>query len=69
MGQKNRLLEWFQEGKTITRLTALTELGIIELSSRVGELEDMGYVIPRKTIKLTNRWGETIRVTQYWMEV
>ena len=45
--QANRLLEWLQSGKSITRLEALVELGIFELSARIIDLEGEGYVIPR----------------------
>ena len=68
MGQKARLLKWFQDGKKITRLSALTELGIFELSARVIELENAGNVIARKSAKITNRWGESCTVKEYWME-
>ena len=63
--QANRLLEWLQSGKSITRLEALVELGIFELSARIIDLEGEGYVIPRKRISVTNRFGETARVAEY----
>jgi hypothetical protein len=69
MSQRERLQEHFLSGKTITRLTAYEDLGIFELSSRVGELEAGGCVIPRKNMTITNRWNEKVRVTLYWMEV
>lgn len=63
--QANRLLEWLQSGKSITRLEALVELGIFELSARIIDLEGEGYVIDRQRIKVTNRYGETARVAEY----
>lgn len=69
MGQKQRLLDHLLSGKTTHRAGAYHELGIFELSSRVGELEALGHVIPRKSMKVTNRWNEDVRVTLYWMEV
>ena len=69
MGQKNRLLDHLLSGNTIHRAGAYQELGIFELSSRVGELEALGHVIPRKGMTVTNRWNEKVRVTLYWMEV
>ena len=69
MSQLQRLESHFLSGKTITRWTAVEELGICELSSRVGELEKKGCVIPRKPVGVINRWGEKVRVMLYWMEV
>lgn len=69
MGQKQRVLNWLQEGKTLTRLQALTELGIFELSARLIELKQDGHKIKSESITVQNRWGEKCRVAQYWMEV
>lgn len=51
-----------------TRLLALTELGIFELSARIKSLEAAGNVINRKTVTVTNRWGEKTSVKEYWIE-
>lgn len=69
MSQKTRVLHWLQEGKTLTRLQALTELGIFELASRILELKQDGHKIKSESITVQNRWGEKCRVAQYWMEV
>ena len=69
MSQKTRVLEWLQEGKTLTRLQALTELSIFELSARLIELKRDGYDIKSKSITVENKYGEKCRVAQYWMEV
>lgn len=69
MTQKTRVLQWLQEGKTLTRLQALTELGIFELSARLIELKRDGHKIKSESITVQNRWGEKCRVAQYWMDV
>lgn len=66
--QEARLLAWLRNGMTITRLLALTELGIFELSARIKSLEAAGNVINRQTITVINRWGEKTRVKEYWIE-
>ena len=66
--QAERLLDWLQAGNKVTRLTALVELGIFELSARVIDLEARGYVIDRKRIRVTNRFGEAANVAEYWLE-
>jgi len=69
MSQASRLKEHFDAGKSITRLSALTDLGIFELSARVIDLENIGMTIDRKRITVTNRWGEKVSVTEYWRVV
>lgn len=66
--QEARLLDWLRRGLTITRLLALTELGIFELSARVKKLESCGHTISRKTVTVRNRWNEKTRVKEYWIE-
>lgn len=65
--QEMRLLDWLQSGKKISRLEALVELGIFELSARIKKLEALGYVIPRKRKTITNRYGEKGSVQEYWI--
>ena len=69
MGQKQRVLSWLQEGKTLTRLQALTELGVFELASRLLELKRDGHKIKSESITVQNRWGEKCRVAQYSLEM
>jgi len=65
MSQVSRLKEHLENGSTLTRLSALTELGIFELSSRVIALERGGYPVKKERVKITNRWGESISVVRY----
>lgn len=65
--QESRLLSWLKDGRTVTRLSALTELGIFELSARIKALEAEGHVIQRETVVVKNRWGEKTRVKEYWL--
>lgn len=68
MTQSERLLDHLKNGKSITRLQALVDLGIFELSARIIELEKLGYSINKTRIQITNRFGEACRVTRYSME-
>lgn len=63
--QRERLLSHLQAGKTITSLEAFNVLGITQLSARVVELEKQGVAIRHDRIKVRNRFGESINVTQY----
>lgn len=65
--QAGRLLAHLQAGNTITRLQSFLTLGIIELSARCIDIEREGYTINKKRIKVENRFGEQISVTEYSM--
>lgn len=65
MSQRERLRTHFEHGNSITRLTAFNDLGIAELSSRIGELEATGYPIDREWMTVTNRFNEKVRVMRY----
>lgn len=54
--QETRLLAWLRNGMTITRLLALTELGIFELSARIKSLEAAGRTTTSKTIARETNW-------------
>lgn len=63
--QKQSVLYWLQTYGKLTRWTAFSELGIAELSSRIGELQQDGWLIPRKMIEVRARNGRKVRVMQY----
>jgi hypothetical protein len=68
MTQNQRLLDWLKQWKTITPMEAWQELGIYRLGARAWDLKQAGHPIKSKLVKVQNRWGETIKVAQYWME-
>ncbi len=63
--QAQRLKQHFDNDLSITRLEAFQELGIVELSARIIDLEREGYEISRTRIKVNNRFGEEVRVMKY----
>jgi len=65
MSQAQRLKDHLDKGESVTRLSALTHLGIFELSSRIGEIESDDYQITRKRITVNNRFGESTNVMKY----
>lgn len=66
MNQREQVFEYLKEFGSITRMQAAGELGIFELSSRIGELEREGFEVPRETVKVPNRYGKQCRVTRYY---
>ncbi len=65
MSQKADIIEWLKRHGTLTRAQAFRELGVAELSSRIGELETEGFEIPRKMIAVVARNGRRARVMEY----
>ena len=63
--QKQRILEYCRNWGTLDRIRALERCGLIELSSRIVELEKEGYVFKKGWIKRVNRFGETYKLRTY----
>ena len=63
--QKERLLQLMQEGYTVNRINAMRELGIVELSARICELEKDGHEFTKDWIQQTNRFGENYKLRTY----
>ena len=65
--QKNRLLRYLESGKSITRLTAWSQLGIIECPARISELRAEGYEIFTELVIVKNRFKEPVRIAKWSM--
>ena len=63
--QRDRVLSYIQEFGSISRREGFMDLGIVELSSRIGELEAMGYQFNRETETSKNRYGDSVSYTRY----
>ena len=65
--QRERLLEHLQSGKSLMRLEAWEQLGILEAPARISELKSQGYDIKTETITVRNRYGEPVRIASWYM--
>lgn len=65
MSQRDRLVEHFDSGKTLTRLDAWRKLGILEAPARISELRGAGYPIVTEMVTVKNRYGERVRVAKW----
>lgn len=63
--QRMRIMRHLEAGKTLTSKQAMDEYGIMQLPSRISELRQRGEKIEKKTIRVLNRYGEEVRVTEY----
>lgn len=66
--QRMRIMKHLKEGKTLTSLQAMTELGIMTLPSRISELRRRGEPIKKNMIAVQNRYGEYVRIAEYSLE-
>lgn len=68
MGRKTQtqaVLEWLQQGRSITSMEAFAELGATRLSAIVFNLRKNGYDIEADTVCAKNRYGQTVCFARY----
>lgn len=65
MTQKQRIKDYLESGKVLTRLNSWDELGILEAPARITELRQDGLQVKTKMVSVTNRYGEKVRVAQW----
>ena len=66
--QKQMIINYMHEHGSITRLEAATKLFIMELSSRIGELEDRGWEFKKTSEAHKNVYGQVKHFTRYEIE-
>jgi hypothetical protein len=62
--QCQRIIEYLDSGKILTRLNAWEELGILEAPARISELQKT-YPIKTTMISVINRYGKAVRIAQW----
>jgi hypothetical protein len=65
MTQQDRILEYLKEGKTLTRLNAWDQLGILEAPARISELRNKGHNIQTGFKTVLNRYGEKVKIAEW----
>jgi hypothetical protein len=60
MSQTQQILNHLKQAKPLTGLEALDTYGCFRLAARVQDIENMGYVVSRRNIKVGGK-----RVTEY----
>lgn len=67
MSQQTRILDYLMSGRTLTRLNAWSELGILEAPARISELRAEGHEINTDMVPVQNRYGEKVMIAQWSM--
>ena len=66
--QCEKILAYMQKHDGITQLDAYLDLGCWRLASRINDLKKRGYPIKRETIKVQNRYGESVAIAKYSLQ-
>ena len=64
--QNDRALAYMRSHKGIASLDAYRDLGCTRLSARIADLKGMGITIGKIMADRENRYGETVKVAQYF---
>lgn len=67
-GQKRKIINWLEKGRTLTTMEAFTRFGITKLTTRISELRRDGYDIVGETKYGTDRDGNKVRFNVYHLE-
>lgn len=63
--QKELIIRYMKQYGSISRLEAATKLFVMELSSRIGELEDRGWEFEKTNESHKNAYGQVKHFTRY----
>ena len=69
MNQRQMILQYIQDFGSISCYEAYIDLGITQLSSRLKELREEGYIFTYEWVKKKNRYNKPIRYKRYKLEV
>jgi hypothetical protein len=69
MNQNERVFDHLLTVGPIRPMTALNDLGIYRLASRINDLRKAGHKIKTKKIEVVNRWGESSYIAEYSLEL
>tara|TARA_B100000768_G_scaffold22125_1_gene19691 strand:+ start:819 stop:1052 length:234 start_codon:yes stop_codon:yes gene_type:complete len=61
------MLEYLEDGKMLTRMEALTELGIMNPTARISEMRANGVPVVTRMIGVYNRWDTKVKVAQWFI--
>lgn len=63
--QCERIMQYIRDFGSITAYQAVVDLGIMQLASRVFEMEEKGVVFDKSRVQKVNRYGEKVSFVEY----
>lgn len=64
--QQDQIISWMRK-RPLTAMGAFDSLDIVNLSGRISELRQQGYVIQNDWQQAPNRFGKPTRFVRYWL--
>ena len=61
------MLEYLEDGNMLTRMEALTDLGIMNPTARISEMRANGVPVVTRMIGVYNRWDTKVKVAQWFI--
>ena len=68
MPQCDMIIMYMKDRGSITPLDALREFGCMRLAARIADLKERGYRIESIPEANTNRYGQKIRYSRYYLD-
>lgn len=68
INQKQKVLEYLQSGKILTRKIAMEQMGIMNVTARIAELRNEGYEVHPNISKGVNRYGDKVRYAAWTLD-
>jgi len=65
--QYDLIKDHLESGKTLTRLEALNDLGILNPTARISELRADGIPVETRMVGVFNRWDAKVKVAQWFI--
>lgn len=65
--QYDLIKDHLESGKTLTRLEALSDLGIMNPTARISELRADGIPVETRMVGVYNRWDTKVKVAQWYI--
>ena len=65
--QYDLIKDHLESGKTLTRLEALSDLGIMNPTARISELRADGIPVETRMVGVFNRWDAKVKVAQWFI--
>ena len=66
--QKEKVLQWLKDGKQLNRDIAMNVLGIMNVTARIAELRNEGYIIHPNLTTTVNRYGDVVNYAEWTLD-